>query len=459
MVTPIHNDPPTRTSSPNQPRPGKFLIRAVGGPHAGDHYELHDQRVVQGGRGLQCNDIVLPRDELVSRIHFSLEVQPAGFVLRDLDSRNGVFVGGARVPRALLEPGSVFRAGDSELQLTAVDAAPQSDSDHFGDLYGWSPVMRALFARLERLAAAPGSTLPLLITGATGTGKELVARGIHDRSARAGGPFVVLDCTALPPHLADAIVFGYSRGAFSGAHSSHPGVFEEADGGTLLIDELGELPLDLQSKLLRVLDRREVSRFDDPARVRKFDVRIISATNRDLEQMVTDRQFRQDLFYRVLGKHIALPTLGERDDDAVRLAERFVAAHCERLEAPPKSLTAAARQAIREASWPGNVRELAFVVQRAVESTDAEAIDVDALGLRPPADVPPADLAAPLRLKWRPAQTAFQAAYLRNLMKRTGTGHGWINDAADQAGMDRTGLVKALKRLGLHRNQDDDADE
>ena len=459
MVTSIPSDPPTRTSAPAHPAgPGRFVVRAVGGPHTGDHYELHGSRVRHGGRGLHGNDISLPRDELVSRVHFSLELKPAGLLLRDQSSRNGVFVGAARVAEAVLDAGSVFRAGDSELQLAVVDpdAVPLSDSDHFADLYGWSPVMRGLFARLERIAAVPTGTLPLLITGATGTGKELVARGLHDRSARAGKPFVVLNCTALPPHLADAIVFGYSRGAFSGAITSRPGVFEDADGGTLFIDELGELPLDLQSKLLRVLDRREVSRFDEPARVRKVDVRIISATNRDLAAMVQARLFRQDLFYRVLGAHIALPDLHLRDDDAVRLAERFVGEHCRQLGVVTKTLATATRQAIRDARWPGNVRELALAIQRAVESTDGDLIPPTALGL--PAVDPPAepDLEPQFTRTWDAARTAFQAEYLRRLVERVGTPHGWINEAARQAAMDRSGLVKALKRHGLFPRRDDD---
>lgn len=457
MDTAIRTEPPTAPIAAHRSRrPGRYVVRAVGGPHLGEHYELHEDRLVRGGRGVEANDIVLTRDTLVSRVHFSLEMRTDGLVLRDLDSRNGVYVGAARVPEATLPPGAVFKAGDSALQLASLDdePAPLSTSDHFGDLHGWSPVMRALFARLERIAAVAHSTLPLLITGATGTGKELVARGLHARSSRAGGPFIVLDCTALPPNLADAIVFGYSRGAFSGALADHAGVFEAADGGTLFIDELGELPLDVQAKLLRVLDRREVSRFDDRTRVRKVDVRLVCATNRDLQHMVLARTFREDLYYRVLGQHVVLPALHERDDDAVRLADRFVATHCERLGIPRKTLSARARQAVHAAPWPGNVRELLLAIQRAVEASDRDTIEARDLAV-PHTTAASTDLALPLRLPWERAQEAFQTVYLRNLLQRVGSVHGWINAAAAQAGMDRSGLVKALKRLGLYDRKPD----
>src|SRR5690606_28449165 len=155
------------------------------------------------------------------------------------------------------------------------------------------------------------------VTGETGTGKELVARGLHDRSARASGPFIVLDCTAIPRELADAIVFGHTRGAFSGAVSDRAGVFELADGGTLFLDELVERRLELQAKLLRVLDRGEVCRFNEQNRTRKVNARVISATNRDLRAMVDEGRFREDLYFRVYGKHIELPSLRERGGDVV----------------------------------------------------------------------------------------------------------------------------------------------
>jgi len=390
---------PTRAVRPSGSSPlhyerlGRTRLKLIDGPDERREFDvpISRERVVRGGRNV-VNDIVL-RDERVSGFHFSLQFEPEGVVLRDLGSTNGVFVGAVRVREALIALDTVFRAAETVLQITGADtvSVPLSASDHFGEMYGWSPVMRELFAELDRIAALPGTTLPVLITGETGTGKELVARGLHDRSARARGPFIVLDCTALPRELADAIVFGHTRGAFSGAVGEHAGVFEQADGGTLFIDELGELPLELQAKLLRVLDRGEVSRFNEQHRVRKIDVRVLSATNRDLRRMIAEGRFREDLFFRVFGKHVQLPSLRERGDDVVLLAERFLARTCAQLGLK-RRLTAGAHAALRAASWPGNVRHLLKVVECAAQLASGEQIDVRDLHLNPEQASPRANL-------------------------------------------------------------------
>ncbi len=452
---------PTRTvrsdsEPPSHERLGRIRLRVLNGTDAGREFKIPISRgrLLRGGRNA-VNDIVL-MDEQTSGFHFSLEFDAAGIVLRDLGSTNGVFVRGVRVREAVIELDTVFFVAETSLQITGTDnvSVPLSVSDHFGAMYGWSPVMRELFAELDRVAALPSSILPVLITGETGTGKELVARGLHERSVRAKGPFIVLDCTAIPRELADAIVFGHTRGAFSGAVSDHAGVFEQAHGGTLFIDELGELPLELQAKLLRVLDRGEVCRFNEQSRMRKVDVRVISATNRDLRRMVAEGRFREDLFFRVFGKNIELPSLRERGDDVVHLAVRFLATACERLGGPPKHLTPAAYEALRRANWQGNVRHLQKVIECAAQLTTRAEIDVQDLQLDTSGVAQRAGLQVGglLLMAWEDAQAAFQREYLKALMQRVGTRRGWINHAAALAGMDRGGFVRALKRLDLYRH-------
>jgi DNA-binding NtrC family response regulator len=437
---------------PRYERLGRVRLKVVAGPEAGRdfHVAVARDRVLRGGRS-DLNEVVL-RDELISAFHFSLQFEAEGIVLRDLGSRNGTFAGGVRVREAVLDLDAVFCAGETTLQVAGADkvSVPLSTSDHFGDMYGTSPIMRELFAELDRVAALPSSTLPVLVTGETGTGKELVARGLHERSARAKQPFVVLDCTALPRELADAIVFGHGRGAFTGAVADHAGVFEQDHRGTLFIDELGELPLELQPKLLRVLDRGEVCRFNEPRSVRAVDVRVVCATHRDLRRMVAEKRFREDLYFRILGKHVQLPSLRERDDDVVLLAERFLAAIAGQLN-EPRRFTPAAYAALRAARWPGNVRQLRKVVECAAQLCTGGLVDAGDLGLEAGDDATGGGDVSPLLLMpWAAACDEFQREYLKALMQRVGARRGWINRAAEFAGMGRDGFVKALKRLELY---------
>ncbi len=441
-------------AGPSHQRLGRVTVRVLSGVQAGREFTVPVSRgrLLRGGRNA-INDLVLS-DDLISGLHFSIEFEPEAIVLRDVGSTNGVFVNGVRVREAVIELDAVFRVGQTSLQVTRADQVevPLSQRDHFGELYGWSAAMRELFAELDRVAAMPSSLLPVLVTGETGTGKELVARGLHDRSARARGPFIVLDCTAIPRELADAIVFGHTRGAFSGAVGERAGVFELADGGTLFIDELGEMPLDLQAKLLRVLDRGEVCRFNEQERTRKVDVRVISATNRDLRGMVAEGKFREDLYFRVYGKHIELPGLRERGEDVVLLADRFLRGICAELRVTRKRLSQAACTALLAAPWPGNVRQLRKVIECAAQLTDQEEIDVGDLDLDTSGSArrPSLQRDALFGMRWEEAQANFQREYIKALMQRVGTRRGWINHAAALAGMDRSGLTKALKRLELY---------
>jgi len=439
---------------PSCQRLGRVTVKVLSGADAGREFQVpvSRERLLRGGRS-PINDLVLA-DDMISGVHFSLEFESEAIVLRDLQSMNGVYIGNVRVREALIELDAVFRVGQTSLQITRADKVDVSlsERDHFGELYGWSPVMRELFTDLDRVAALPSSTLPVLVTGETGTGKELVARGLHDHSQRAHAPFIVLDCTAIPRELADAIVFGHTRGAFSGAVTERAGVFELADGGTLFIDELGEMPLELQAKLLRVLDRGEVCRFNEQNRMRKVNVRVISATNRDLRRMVAEGSFREDLFFRVYGKHVLLPSLRERGDDVVLLAARFLGSVCTQLGVPAKEMTAAACAALRAAAWPGNVRQLRKVIECAAQLSDQPQIDVGDLNLDAASSSPRQGLQADalFAMPWEEAQTNFQREYIKALMQRVGNRRGWINHAAALAGMDRSGLVRALRRLDLY---------
>jgi transcriptional regulator of acetoin/glycerol metabolism len=241
----------------------------------------------------QDNDLVLP-DATVSRYHLELERSESGIVVRDLESRNGTFVGGARIKEVLVEAGSLLQVGDVSV-LVRVDLegaiVPPSAATHLGAAHGRSIAMRRLFGLLERVAPSDAS---VLLTGETGTGKDVLARSIHEASRRARGPFEVVDCSAMAGGVIESELFGHEKGAFTGAVSEHEGAFERAKGGTVFLDELGELPLDLQPKLLRVIESRQIRRVGGK-RMIDVDVRIVTATTRDLTAEVRAGRFRQDL--------------------------------------------------------------------------------------------------------------------------------------------------------------------
>ena len=240
------------------------------------------------------------------------------------------------------------------------------------------PESLALLALAERVAQAD---ITVLINGPTGTGKEVLARAIHNNSPRKNGPFVAINCAALPETMLEALLFGHQKGAFTGASSGGEGFFRAADGGTILLDEIAEMPLQLQAKLLRVLQEREVTRVGGTQAV-AFDVRLMVATHRDLLTEVQAGRFREDLYYRLLGLPITLPPLRQRGDDALLLAEVFVRDFCRQNNLPPRQLSDSARNRLREHPFPGNVRELKAVVELATVLSDGEQILGDDLPLR-----------------------------------------------------------------------------
>lgn len=258
-------------------------------------------------------------------------------------------------------------------------SAPEPDSPATGDIgmIGSSPAMQTLYSTIRKVAPTDSN---VLIHGESGTGKELVARALHNLSQRAHAPMISVNCAAIPETLIESELFGYEKGAFTGANVSRAGLIEAADGGTLFLDEIGELPLEAQARLLRVLQEGEIRRVGS-VQAQKVDVRLIAATHRDLKALTRTNQFREDLYYRLHVIALKLPSLREREADVIELAQAFLTRQCERLSRPELRFSAAAENAIRHYSWPGNVRELENAVERAVILCENREIDTGLLGI------------------------------------------------------------------------------
>jgi transcriptional regulator with GAF, ATPase, and Fis domain len=459
----------------------KAKLVVVSGPDAGSEVEMGKPRV-SGGRSI-INDLVLA-DKAVSGTHFEVLVKDEGYRLRDLDSRNGTYIGDLRVREVFLKPGMQFRVGQSEVRFQTTQDVVEialSERDRFDKVIGGSAAMREIFATLEKVAP---SELTCLITGETGTGKELIARGIHNASPRRARPFVVLDCGAIPRDLIESTLFGHEKGSFTGAIGQHRGCFEQATGGTIFLDEIGELDLGLQPKLLRVLEQREIKRVGGDRTV-KVDVRVLAATNRDLRAMVNTGTFREDLYFRLSVIHVELPPLRERREDIAELAQHFLREVASR-RGLPLSLGQDTIQALMGHAFPGNVRELRNVVERAASLASGPVItrsdlvfgrdagasmvvsrDLATAGAQAAlaavsstgsattaassAQVvafDPATLTSGLDFKEAKQRVvdAFEAAYLRAVLARH---DGNITRSAQEAGLTRYHLRELLKRHSL----------
>jgi DNA-binding NtrC family response regulator len=308
-------------------------------------------------------------DRQVSRRHAAFDLAEQQLRITDLASTNGTLVNHVAIVEALLSGGELVRVGQTTLRVDLVTPAipiQTSANARFGRLVGASLEMRRLYPLFERLAT---SSVPVVIEGETGTGKELLAESLHELGPRASGPFVVFDCTTATPTLLESELFGHERGAFTGAVAARRGVFEQADGGTLLIDEIGDLPSSLQAKLLRVIERGELRRVGSE-RVITVDVRILAATRRDLDHEVTAGRFRDDLFHRLAVARVELPPLRRRRGDIAALAHVFARhlGHTARIpEAQLRTWT--------DLPWPGNVRELRNAVARHLTLGDLVAAE------------------------------------------------------------------------------------
>ena len=363
----------------------------------------------------------------------------------------------------LVGPARLRLGKHTELDVVPVDEGVVLDDwphDRFGDVLGSAPPMRRLFALLAKAAATEAT---ILLTGETGTGKEAIAEAVHRASRRAKGPFVVVDCGSIPHELIGSELFGHAKGSFTGAGADKQGLIEAASRGTLFLDEIGELALDLQPQLLRVLDRRQVRRVGETQTI-DVDIRVIAATHRDLRAMVRAGQFREDLYYRLAVVAARVPPLRDRKSDLPALATWFA----ERMGRGAFAQSPALLEQLARHDWPGNVRELRNVVERALSLGTAALADLGELAEReggaaqPPGDDPegvPARPAAPpagapppdvLELPFKEAKAAlvesFERDYLRALLARH---RGNISRAASEAGIDRNYIHRLVKKYGL----------
>jgi DNA-binding NtrC family response regulator len=349
----------------------KARFKVTNGKDAGKELVLQKTLVSIGT--LPENDLVLT-DATVSRKHAVVEERPDGYLLRDLGSTNGSFLDNVKIREGYITPGSIIRLGQTEISFSPLEErfeVLKSSSEHFGGLIGSSPLMREVYGFLERIAP---TDVTVLLEGETGTGKELAARAIHAQSRRAGGPFVVFDCGAVAPNLIESELFGHEKGAFTDAVKARQGSFELADNGTIFLDEIGELSLDLQPKLLRALDQRETKRVggDKPVAV---NVRVISATNKDLEKEVKAGRFREDLYYRLSVVRVNMPPLRKRKEDIETIAVQALAGISAEINKKITGLSPEAATALTAYSWPGNVRELKNVLGRAAALSDSGRIE------------------------------------------------------------------------------------
>lgn len=385
------------------------------------------------------NDLVL-NDNTVSRFHCEIFVEEQHLRLRDLNSTNGVLLGSTRIYDAQISPPAKIQLGETLLSIQALPSTVERERatyQQFGDLLGASPRMQELFADLERIAP---HDISLLIEGETGSGKELVAESVHRNSHRAHRPFLVFDCSAVAPQLVESDLFGHERGAFTGAIQSRAGVFELAQGGTVFLDELGELPLDLQPKLLRVLEKREVRRVGGSTAF-PIDVRLVSATHRKLTHEIQAGRFRQDLYFRLAAAHVKVPPLRERLDDLPLLVDHLLQQMHSSLS--HESLPEATWQMLLTHRWPGNVRELKNVLQRFL-ITPERSLPLSSDSAPPPPSPSPVQL-LPLREARRQASDAFEREYLKQLLAQTG---GNVSRAASLAEVSRQMIQKLMRQHG-----------
>ena len=433
------------------PQVRRFRLTVMEGPAAGLSWQSSGD---SSSIGSQAGNDLHVFDPTVSRYHCEIVVEGNRAAVIDLGSKNGTVLDGVQVKHGYLRDGSLLRLGASVVRFdlaTEVNRVLTSEHRRFGQLVGLSPAMRHVFAILERAAATDAT---VLLEGETGTGKGEAAEALHRASARAGRPLVTVDCGALPATLLESELFGHERGSFTGAVAQRLGAFEEADGGTVFLDEIGEMPTELQPKLLRVLETRTLRRVGGSGTV-KVDLRIVAATNRDLRAEVNAGRFRADLYFRLAVVRVALPALRQRPEDLPLIAEALL----RRLGADDDQLTLLATREVGErlagAAWPGNVRELRNYLERCLVFQDALPLAADAALATPaPTEARPADgdgdvLALPLTVARDRAAMSCERRYLELLLER----HDKMIAAAAAAGIGRVYLYKLMAKHDLRRGE------
>ncbi len=434
-------DDPRTTEALLPDSPVRALVREcrltiVEGPLDGTTHHFAAERLVIGADARA--DLVIP-DPTMSKFHCELRIADGACVVRDLASRNGTLVDRVPILEAPLRDGAMLMLGRTQLRFQVGSKQreiPLSARDRFGRLRGSSIPMRAAFHLLE---AAATSQSTVLLQGESGTGKDLAAESVHLESPRHDGPFVVIDCGAIPANLLEVELFGHAAGAFTGATMARAGAFESAAGGTLLLDEIGELALDLQPKLLRVIDRREIQRIGSTQRI-PVDVRVIAATNRNLKQEVNARRFRSDLYFRLAVLVVTMPPLRDRTSDIPLLVDVILDDLGDHDSAMARSLRSGELlpELLRHA-WPGNVRELRNYLEACIVRQERASA--------PEASTPPLiDVSQPLRVVRERWSRHVERGYLEQLLLVHGNN---VSAAARAAGVDRVHLHRLLSRAGL----------
>ena len=431
-VTALLEDLP---SFSRQNRGGIFLV--IKGPDRGESVRLVD-KPISFGSSPSC-DMVLT-DKTVSRKHMQAELQGDEVLVSDTGSTNGTFIQGSRFERIAVGFGAEVKLGRTVVKFLpdeeVLDPEPSPEAA-FGSIVGADPKMRQLFKLLTDVAQTNAT---VLIEGETGTGKELIAEEIHNHSPRKDGPLVVFDCGSVPRELIESMLFGHVKGSFTGAITDRKGAFAEAHGGTIFLDEIGEMALDLQPSLLRVLDKRAVRKVGSNT-YEKIDVRVVAATNRDLRAEVAKKAFREDLYYRLAVIRVSVPPLRERGTDIPLLIQHFVNSFGQGLTVSPEDMARLVRH-----SWPGNVRELRNVIERACLLARGSSINLEDALVSEAA--PSLGIRTDLPFKEAKGQLVemFEREYIEDLMRRHKMN---LSAAAREAQIDRKHLRELIRKYGL----------
>jgi transcriptional regulator with PAS, ATPase and Fis domain len=423
----------------------RVRLLVVSGPDAGlTHTSARDELVIGTH---ESADLVL-HDETVSRFHCVISVTAEQLTVRDLGSRNGTTLDGVSIVAARPRAGSTLKLGRTELRFelqTEPLLLPISGRGRFGRMVGKSVAMRRAFSLLERAAASDAT---VLLEGETGTGKEIAAESIHMESARRNGPFIVVDCASIPQNLLESELFGHEKGSFTGASGAREGAFEAANGGTIFLDEIGELGLELQPRLLRALERKQVKRVGTNKYV-SVDVRVVAATNRNLHREVNERRFRSDLYYRLAVVEVRLPPLRERPDDLPALIDSIlVGLGADALPAANGLREAGFVAEVARHGWPGNVRELRNYLERCLALQEHVPMgpgpDDDSASGPAHSDLP--DLTQPLKIARERWTRVLERRYVEAMLARH---QGNVAAAAREAAVDRMHFYRLLWRYGL----------